>query len=386
MPSIEDLEPVRTRLLGMLRRSAGQPQLGALTDFVLRAEDLVLTFVCQHAADVVVAGSGQALWRVGNQLVDAQGGRCLVSAVEAGFDRTVLDISLIPLSAAIRSDRRLAKSRKVRAPGRFRRIEVSVPEAFANTSTPLVEHAVLILETGYTWIAERILDLVSRIEVRVADSLYDLARDVFPENDLRREVWFATVGPLYGFRLMSPDVARSALDAFKRGTSRLPVSPLDLLGEFLQTRLPRDLLLMNIAVRNDDAMDVDLSHAGYTRSGSRYSLVLSVFYGGTSFTIVPLLRAAQFAVVALFPTGRTAIRARLEAHRQEFEHRASLLATEIIEAAELFEVAEPNPEDEPGGNVGQLLGSAVSEVRRASRAQRRAPALRLVPPRRAAND
>jgi hypothetical protein len=247
-----------------------------------------------------------------------------------------------------------------------------LPADLSVVATPLLERATMLLEVGYSWIATKIFELCSSEEVTVAKGLYALSREIFPEKSLRELIWFASVGPLFGFRLISPDVSNAALDALARNTSGAPVSPLELLGGLLESRLPRELLLMNVAARSDSAIDLDVSDAGYSKGGSRYAFVLSSLYGGRSITMLPILRADQFAVMALFPAGYELIVSRIEAHRSLFESRALELSQAIVEAADLFEVSRVKEQDvlpETGEgptrfNVGRLLGATVDEIRR----------------------
>jgi len=235
---------------------------------------------------------------------------------------------------------------------------------FGHLSDTLLQRGQLILDTGYSWMVESILLMVERQQLRVAEGLYALSRELFPERTLQREVWFATVGPAFGFRLISPDVTRAALDAITLTTLDLPVNPIDFLAELLATRLPRDQLMMNVAAKGDQTIDVDLRNAGYARTDSRYSFVLNRLYGSYAVTMMPLLRSHNFAVLALFPTGRAAIRDRLEVHRDEFGDRALELSGTIVDAATLFD-PEPSKDREKissAENVAHLLGMSIDDM------------------------
>jgi hypothetical protein len=365
----DDIEMLRAATVHHLRTALYAPRLATVREYVEKAEDTVLGLVNRQLGDLVSISTHFEYKTDGNALADSDGHRYLVTTIPASNNPSILCVTLIPLG---REDvgERVRRSRAVSFPGRFRRIDLMFPHRFANLATIAVEQVKTILDSGYSFISAKIIEAVDNTEVEVAKSLYSLASEIFPEEILRREVWFATVGPVYGFRLMSAEAARAALQTIDSNTRGLPVSPLDLVAELLATRLPREVLLMNVAAADDVTIDVDVSDAGYTKSRSRYAFVLTSFYGGTSFTIMPLLRSDQFAVMALFPTGKPLLQNRIEQHREELERRAREVGAAIVEAASLFEISQfpaalPGDQARNAGNdnLGIVLGATVDEIR-----------------------
>jgi hypothetical protein len=360
------LEVTRSSIIGRMRSEGGYPQLGNMPHFVVNGEELAKSYLSIRCQEIIAIQTKCDLV-AGNQLVKGSTKERFVSAVtESSPYHTECRLDVISLDRENLDDKRVRRSGPIKSPGRFKRFAVTLPSSLSDAATPVLEHGQLILDTAYSWIADQILEFTDARELHVAEGLYSLARELFPEPNYRRELWFATVGPLYGFRLIASEVVDGALRTYSEGVRDLPISPLDLLARLLASCLPRNLLLMDAAARRDGAMDVDVSNAGYAHDP--YAYVMKSLYGSTSFTIYPLLTRSHLSVMALFPTGRQAILSRLEAHKGEFSDRARDLASAIEESARLFEVVETKPEetDEPSVkrlNIGHLVGQTVEAAR-----------------------
>ena len=329
--------------------------------------------VASHS-DCLIVGRGQIVLR-------STGERFIATVTESGSQHTQCNFDVISLEINRSEIKATRRSGPIRSPGRFKRFVVSVPPSLAGAATQVVEHGQLILDAGYQWVADKILELAESQEIRVGEGLYSLCREIFPEIEFRREIWFATVGPLYGFRLIAPEVVDGALEVYSSAAKDLPVSALDLLAQLIATCLPRELLLMDKAARRGGIMDVNISDAGYARDP--YAFVMSGLYKSTAFTIYPILRRREddLAVMALFPTHRVAILSRFDAYVEDFRERAVNLAAAITEASSLFEVAETIPDlpntDTRKMNVAHRLARAVDEARIESDKQRYTKSHRL---------
>ena len=360
------LESTRTGLLAQLRKAAPVLSLATVQQFVASTEPTLMNFLPEHVRDICVAAASDRLWPVdATGLVGTDGSRYAIAVspeIVAGLD---LLISMYVQTAAGTARRSLETTAVLAAPGRYRKLRVYVPEKWEFLADYIVPAGQLILDAGYSWIADMIVQAMDGAEEKVTARLYGLSREIFPEDDLRKKLWFATVGPVYGFRLVSSEVTKEALRDISAFTTDLAVDPVDLLAELLTTRLPRQMLLMDKAAKLDSTINLNFADAGYSKSPSRYAFVMKSLYGGSSVSMMTLLRADNFAVLALFPTGHREISLRLEAHRHEFEEVARQLSGPIVKAASLFEGSGSDIDVQPFRKrvgVGRLLGDALDSV------------------------
>ncbi len=361
-----DAEATRTALIAFLRSSFGQLQLGNVQQFVRVAEESLLYFLRVHVQVYLFELANGELYSASDgELAASDGERYIVAVSEEPLRHCDLYLTCLSITASVTPASLREIVIDLNQPGRFRTLSVVVPSAMSAMGDALAQRGKFLLDAGSAWMADRVIGLVDRDQIRIAEGLYVLSREIFPEDAIREQVWFATVGPIYGFRLITPEVARAALKTMAATTLELPVDPVDLLAELLATRLPRELLLMDKAARVDQNIEMDIADAGYSRGISRYPFVLKSLYGGSSLTMMPLLRADRFAVLALYPAGNVTVRDRLSAHRAEFEARARELSEHIIKASSLFEIVD----DEAAPhrirrtrNVAHLLGESLDEV------------------------
>jgi hypothetical protein len=364
----QDAEQTRSALIESLRACCGSPTLASSVSFVAAAEEVLKSFVTAHVRIYLAEISPVRLAPSGsNALTDNRGDQYLVLGSEEPRSHLEFYITVLALNPVQPSDLK-ERSARIDPPSRFRAVRILVPASLESIGDDLLERAKFLMDAGYAWMVDSIVRMIDNDEVRVAEGLYDLCRDIFPEQILREQIWFATVGPIYGFRFITPEVLRAALKMITSQTLELPVDPIDVLAELISTRLPRELLLMDKAARVDSSMDVDIADAGYSKGASRYPFVLKSLYGSSSLTMLPMLRAANFAVLALFPAKNDIIRDRLTAHMEEFADRSIRLASRIVEAASLFEPRTDQSDEWDDHryvtkNIGKLLGESLDEAR-----------------------
>jgi hypothetical protein len=196
---------------------------------------------------------------------------------------------------------------------------------------------VAICESGYAWIRERIEELVASEEVALGARLYRYARTIFPSRKINENLWFAVVSEQWGFRLIDGTVVDRAFDLMKPQALEYGHSTTKLVAELLQTRLPREKLLMQQALTLGQCIDVSLADAQYRQEGSIYASVLSALYGSDAFTIFPIRQEGQFSILALFPTGMSLVKERLIEHKDEMCEIASTIGCEVKQAEKLFD-------------------------------------------------
>jgi hypothetical protein len=253
-------------------------------------------------------------------------------------DRGLLLATLLPRSPSpgLGSDT-VSRSRKIQGYGQYQRLELIMAKRVAEHATVVADAVVAIVESGYSWIQDRIDKFVRQQEIALGQRLYSYMRSIFPADEASENLWFAVLTESYGFRLIDPQAVDRAYGLMAPHARAYGYSPAQLVAELLQTRLPREKLLMHKALALGQCVDVDLADASYRKEGAIYATVLASLYGSESFTIFPLREDGQFSVLALFPAGIPLIRERLTAHREQLVKIASDMGHEIKQAEHLFE-------------------------------------------------
>jgi hypothetical protein len=231
----------------------------------------------------------------------------------------------------------IRRYRSVRGYGPYRRLEMVLPRELAEPGSLLADVAQVIIETAYAWIEQEVIALVSREDIGIARELYRRAAAILPEQELQGALWFASVGPLYGFRLMDRSVTIEALHEIDRHITDYGNYTLKFLAELLATRLPREQTLMQRALSLDKCLDVDLHDAEYHKRGHIYASVLAALYGREAFTIYPVMNTENVSVVGLFPTHMGVIARRLDHHTDDLLHICRSMSEQILNASVLFE-------------------------------------------------
>lgn len=251
---------------------------------------------------------------------------------------TTLLVTLLPRSPSpTLGSKTVSRSRQIGGYGQYEKLELVLAQQAAEHVTLIADVVVAVLESGYTWIKERIDNFVKQQEVALGEKLYAYMRSIFPSEEVAENLWFAVLTEEYGFRLIDPKAADRAYGLMRPHARTYGHSPTQLVAELLQTRLPRETLLMHKALALGQCVDVDLADASYRKEGALYATVLAALYGSDAFTIFPLREDGRFSILALFPTGMPIIRERLTAHRSQLIEIASELGHEVKKAERLFE-------------------------------------------------
>jgi len=365
------LEAERSKLLMFLQQSCPAPTLGAASEFLTSVETALTEAVGSSLRHILDTKSHLGLSGLSGHLTDSDGVHyVLSSAPDPGAPATFI-VSLIPISPQGPLDL-VRRRRKVRRSGRYSDAVVILPDRVKESASLCADAVQLLLITGYAWAVSQILMIASRAETEIGIHLYRLLHKVVPEDPLASRVWFATIGPAYGFRLCDPQATTAALEVIQQNLLGAPISPLAILASLLETRLPRQRTLMQKAAAQHRCIEVDVSDTDYARDGDFYAYVLKMLYGGTALTIMPLSVTDAVSVFALYPTGEGVISRRLEAHRDDFERLATAHADEIVKAIDLFEVADERSIDSSTDLHGGLsmLWQAVDEVALMKQARR----------------
>jgi hypothetical protein len=159
-----------------------------------------------------------------------------------------------------------------------------------------------ILGTGSLWITQKIEAISAQNESYLAANLYSLLRTIVSSEELRANLWIATVTETYGFRLIDQKVTTNAFQIYYRNSHLHGFSANRLCAELISTRLPCEGLLMNVARSLNQCIDGNIRDANYRKEGSIYAAAMFGLYGREEFTIYPFYIDSQFGVFALFPT------------------------------------------------------------------------------------
>lgn len=191
---------------------------------------------------------------------------------------------------------------KVEGLGRVSTVRLVYPLNLAVRASLAADLVCAVFSAGYHWTREQIEAVVTRHEIALIDDLYGLLRALFPSELLRKKIWFATLTSGYGFRLIDREATLAAFEEIDQYAADFGFSTNRLVAELITTRLPREQLLMQVALRLNQCIDAELKDAKYTQEGSIYAGTLQSLYGSEAFTIFPIRLSESLSVFALFPT------------------------------------------------------------------------------------
>lgn len=333
-------------LLSQLSRVGMPSKLAGLTDYVDRAETVAFHHAISAVSEFVVDISRGALRNDdGGWIFDSQSrAHYSIRLATDAFDPKLLVLTCSRLGD--NTPRQSVRSRwDLAPPGKFKTLELVWATELTHLVEPLGALVQRLCDEASDYIAERILARLNSTELHVAKELYNLLRVVVTDPDTRAKIWFATVGPHYGFRLVDDAAGSGALKAIYAGVANDAVSPERVLAQLIQTKLPRELLLMDVSAKAGSVLDGNIPKAGYAQQGMSYTYVMRSLYRSENFCIYPVYRAEKIAVFALFPSELDSVRNLIANNLSRFAEVASRLVSPIIEAASLFD------SELPPGNV-----------------------------------
>lgn len=322
------------------RRLAKQPQLlfGSLATQVQHLERTLERLALQLSASacagafpqIVVTGSPPMLTLTDRRVSH---GFLLHSILEN--IAPILDIRLEEVSE--RDGATIKCVEPIRMRGRWNSVRVSAPSRLKPLGQLIAAVASVVLATGYGVIEDRLDGALNREESFIARGLYGELERLFPERELRQNLWLAVVGPSRGFRLISPEQGMAAIDILNRYAKRTQRSGYEMAARLLDSRLPRKGLLMDRALAEGKPIVGDLAQAKYYQQTTEYAFVMQGLYNASSFEIWPIYRSSRRNVLLLFPTESPAIVARLQAYAAQLTAACESHLAEVDEAIDLFD-------------------------------------------------
>jgi hypothetical protein len=348
------IEQTKAELNSSLERLFGHSDLPSLVEASEALESFaqmeIIDALVDHATPILGLYRGDSF----PILVDSRATAYLINACDDASDRSCLHISI---RVAERSSPSLAIRKKtfnVASYGQYRKVKL----LWARELEPKVELlgalVVMILETCYSWIKDRIDALLGRHANAVSELLYRHVIRLFPKSEMRTNLWLACVTDDKGYRLLDRNVAIDAFDIIAE-SNKSAFSTNRLVTELLTTWLPRSKLLMQAAVIEKHCINADLGQAQYLKEGSVYAASLQALYGSDSFTVYPISTGGRIAVVALFPTTlRSTIEPVLDLHREAFAVLCDRSLSAITRTYDLIVHGTGRHWD--AGMVGELLG------------------------------
>lgn len=351
---LEFIERVRRHLLAELGNTYGLvdlPQLAVAAEGVeeiIKAE--LLRVLVDESRILFSARPAEA-----EHCIVAEDGREFhIRLAEDVRDCRVLLTSVTPIPERPRPKFQKIPAVKCRETGRFKLVRLYVATT-CSCDVDLLQHVVgAILETAYSWFRARTEDLVTARADLLARGLYGYLRTLLPNDDARKNVWFASVTTDWGFRLLAPDVTRAAFTLIDQHAPKYGYSTNRLAAEVLTTALPRDKLLMQQAVRDNRCIDANLKEAKYRKEGSIYASALAALYGGDSFSVCPVSTDEKISVVLLFPTTqRQELEPLLNDHRADLQRKCEDALSPIRRT---LETLRQKKQAMQMGQLGELIG------------------------------
>jgi hypothetical protein len=326
-----------------LNAKCGKPDLASVVDFVKTGRTVLLDLVRELVLARLATLPGCHV-PANSHFPETDSGDMLFVNVETRILTRTVEVEILFFGRDVDPEAlQVSYGAAIRNAGPLANVSVILPAAIASYEEPILTLAATVLDVGLAWIETSLLDAMGDAEVAIVEALYSLVRRIMPEPSLHRYVWFATVGPLYGFRFVSRPVTEQALEKLKSFVNGKTIDPLDLLAALLASRRPKGGLLMTKAIAEGRCIEVDVADADYAHDGNYYAYVLTALYGGTAFTIYPVHSIGEFHVVALFPVGRHDIADRLTHEIAELRDVSTRLGRQISEAVALFDQDPASP-------------------------------------------
>lgn len=206
--------------------------------------------------------------------------------------------------------------------GRFKEIVFSYPTKLKKSINFIFLHELIkaIYDTSYKWFYNKVINLVNKDLDNLSTNLYGHLKKYIYHDEIRENLWFASVTKGFGFRLLDSDLADSSFKIIEENAYSLNHSTNKYVAELLKTYLPEDILLMRQALKSKKCIDVSLEDAKYKKEGSIYALTLGSLYGCDSFTVYPVYVSSKLNVLALFDTkNKKYIKPILDLHKTELQ-------------------------------------------------------------------
>lgn len=319
-----------------LDQAFGSFKLPQLAEVVDQAEAFLLKHCNARLRLLFLAATGFSAPTSGRLLIDPAGHYYELSVAPDAIDRETLVVAIVPRSPEV-----VAPSTDDDWPvigyGQYSRVLVLVPKHLDATMSILGTSARAILGAGYGWLRDQLAKFAAQEEVALGERIYRFLKLTLPSEDVRANLWIATVTESYGFRVIQPDIAVAALDLTEPHASAYGESAFKLVAELLTTRLPREKLLMQKALVLDQPIVVDLHDALYRREGSLYASALGALYGSESFAIYPIRNEPTLSVLALYPAGTWQIDEALTKHKIDLQRICADSLQKFKRAERLFE-------------------------------------------------
>jgi len=250
------------------------------------------------------------------------------------------------------------KTFKIGGFGRYKKARFFTPSQVATRYDLLSALVSMIFETTYAWYKNRVEELVNDDKIYLVKNLYTYAKNIFADEHIRENFWFATVTQDTGYRLLEGEVARAAFGLIESHARTYGHSTNRLVAEVLNTILPRAKLLMQTAVTADKCIDADLSQAKYKKEGSIYASALAALYGSDSFTVFPILTTGQICIVTLFPTPlRSVIEPILIEHRAALAKECRQSLSRVRQTLDIL--GKTSNRFRHSGSIGEFIGGII---------------------------
>src|SRR5260370_1601453 len=268
--AIKIIERARRELLSELNAFYAHIELVDLAPVAEGIEDItklrVLEALCDEAPQFFRCRRAVS----DHSIIDEGNNEFHVRLSEAIEDQRALVLVVIPVGSSAPFKRQRIRPRKIQGYGRFNRVRFVIPQSRWCDGDLLQQFVSSVFETAYGWFEQRVANLISGNRDMLAANLYQYLRAIIPNEEARRNVWFASVTTDCVFRVLDPEGAHAAFALVHPHAHVYAYSTHRLVAEILATALPRQNLLMQAAVTRKQSVDADLSQAVYKRKECIY--------------------------------------------------------------------------------------------------------------------
>jgi hypothetical protein len=188
---------------------------------------------------------------------------------------------------------------KFNSQGRYNEIQLSTDKVFVQYHEQLCETAKIILESGYRWLVEFMLEALSLIQDQTAHECYSLIRRLFNET-ISENIFLWKIKEGKGMYLTDDLTLRIALSRASKRDIVNGISPIEVVTNFSTT--PTDFNKANSkpAIIEDRPVEGDFLTSKYAGSGHDLSEI--IVYQSQHFVVQPLVQEGKTFLIAAYPT------------------------------------------------------------------------------------
>jgi hypothetical protein len=238
--------------------------------------------------------------------------------------------------------------------GRYRSVSVSMPERFAEDAETLAEASSFALQTGYSWLTEKVSSLLSEIRNDAVDALYSHIRTVLPKH--AHLICLHLFRENRGVYVHDVLVARMWMQRAGERKTRSTHSPIELVSQFATEMVEFKESFSRFIHADKTVRNFRFVRAGYSHSGLQIAEM--AVYQSDKLVCHPLVTEDQVLLSAGYPVEiRSEIEETLTQQKPRLRHILLNAQSELRRMHQKVEALRMI--GKPGSRAVEALGTFV---------------------------